>query len=76
MAGSAVYIPIEPLLKKVGSIYKLVIIAARRALELNDGAPRLVEIDPKAKASTVALAEIAAGKVSVKLREKRKKEEL
>ncbi|MBI4227035.1 MAG: DNA-directed RNA polymerase subunit omega [Candidatus Omnitrophica bacterium] len=76
MAGSAVYIPIEPLLEKVGSIYKLVIIAARRALELNDGAPRLVDADAKAKPSTVALAEIAAGKVSVKLREKRKKDEL
>lgn len=76
MAGSGVYIPIEPLLQKVGSIYKLVILAARRALELNEGAPRLVEMDPKAKPSTVALAEIAAGKVFAKAgKEKRKKEE-
>lgn len=77
MAGSSVYVPIEPLLAKIGSIYKLVTVAARRALELNEGAPRLVETDPKAKPSTVALAEIAAGKVSVKAKgEKRKAEGL
>ena len=77
MAGSSVYVPIEPLLEKIGSIYKLVIVAARRALELNEGAPRLVETDAKAKPSTIALAEIAAGKGSVKIRgEKRKAEGL
>ena len=75
MAGGSVYVPIEPLLEKIGSIYKLVIVAARRALELNDGAPRLVETDPKRKPSTVALEEIAAGKVSVRAKG-RKKEEL
>lgn len=69
-SNSSVYVPIEPLMAKIGSIYKLVIIAARRALELNDGAPRLVEADPKAKPSTVALAEIAAGKVFMKAKRK------
>ncbi len=69
-SSSSVYVPIEPLMEKIGSIYKLVIIAARRALELNEGAPPLVEADPKAKPSTVALAEIAAGKVSVKAKRK------
>lgn len=68
MVSHSVYVPIEPLMEKIGSIYKLVIVAARRALELNDGAPRLVEADPKAKPSTVALAEIAAGKVSMKIK--------
>lgn len=75
MAGASVYFPIEPVLAKIGSIYKLVILAARRALELNDGAPRLVETDPKHKPSTVALEEIAAGKVFIKAKG-RKKEEL
>ena len=77
MSGSSVYFPIEPLLEKIGSIYKLVIIAARRALELNEGAPRLVETDPKQKPATVALYEISAGKVGLKVKpEKRKKDEI
>ncbi len=76
MAHTSVYLPLEPLLEKIGSIYKLVIVAARRALELNDGAPRLIEIDPKRKPSTIALYEIAAGKVSMRIKgEKRKKDE-
>ncbi len=68
MSGSSVYVPIEPLLAKVESVYKLVILAARRALELNEGAPRLVEGDPKQKPSTTALDEIAAGKISYKVK--------
>lgn len=76
MAGASVYVPIEPLLEKMGSIYKLVILAARRALELNEGAPRLVETDPKRKPGTIALEEIAAGKVFLKAKgDKRKKED-
>ena len=76
MASASVYFPIEPLMEKIGSIYKLVTVAARRALELNEGAPRLVETDPKHKPSTVALEEIPAGEVGMKSKEKRKKEEL
>ena len=75
MISSSVYVPIEPLMEKIGSIYKLVIVAARRALELNEGAPRLVEADPKAKPSTVALAEITAGKVSAKAKGSTRKAE-
>lgn len=76
MPGTSVYVPIEPLLEKVGSVYKLVILAARRALELNQGMPRLIEADPKRKPSTVALEEIAGGKAYSKLPgEKRKKED-
>lgn len=58
--------PIETLLEKVGSTYKLVILAARRALELNDGAPPLIETDSKKKPLVVALEEIAAGKISTR----------
>ncbi len=71
MSGSSVYVPIEPLLAKVESVYKLVILAARRALELNEGAPRLVEGDPKQKPSTTALDEIAAGKISYKVKSRK-----
>lgn len=76
MAVGSVYVPIEPLLGKIGSLYKLVILAARRALELNGGSPPLLEGEGKRKPSTVALDEIAGGKVSLKAKgEKRKREE-
>lgn len=57
-------VPLEQLLdKSQGSIYKLVILAARRALEIAEGQPRFVEADSSVKPSTVALFEIAEGKV-------------
>ena len=54
------------LLKKVGSLYKLVNLAARRAVELTSGAQKLVDAPPGEKALNVALREIAAGKVTLK----------
>jgi len=52
------------------SIYKLVILAARRAIELNGGAPKLIEESP-GKTGSIALEEIRQGKVkSVKKEEK------
>ena len=60
------YIPVEDLLDKVASRYKLVILAARRAEELNNGGQRLVDINPKVKISTIALEEIREGKVTYK----------
>lgn len=57
---------LEQLLERVGSLYKLVILAARRALELSDGSPKLVEAAPKEKPAIVALREIAQGKVRIK----------
>ena len=60
-------VPLENLLDKCeGSVYKLVIVAAKRALELAEGLPKLIEVNPAIKPSTVALMEIAAGKVFVK----------
>lgn len=59
-------ISIDDLLDKTGnSIYKLVILASKRALELNDGSPKLVETEAK-KISTVALEEIKEGKIGIK----------
>lgn len=60
---------IEELLKKTGSVYKLVILASKRALELNEGAPRLIETDSK-KITTIALEEILQGKVEYEMRQK------
>ena len=52
--------------KSLGSIYKLVILASKRALEIAEGAPKLVADDASVKPSTVALHEIAAGKIEAK----------
>lgn len=61
---------IEDLLDKTdNSIYKLVILASKRALELNEGSPRLVETDNK-KISSVALEEIKEGKIVMKEKKK------
>ena len=62
-------IPIEELTKKIGSIYKLVNIASRRAAELNAGASPLVQTESK-KAATIALEEMRQGLVTYKLKEK------
>lgn len=67
-AKNPVYI--EDLLDKTdNSIYKLVILASKRALELNEGSPRLVETDNK-KISSVALEEIKEGKIVMKEKKK------
>jgi len=58
------YFERETLLDKSGgSIYKLVILASKRALELAEGQPKLVEASPDMKPSTVALKEIAEKKI-------------
>jgi len=50
--------------KSCNSIYKLVILSAKRALEIAEGQPKLVDMPANTKPSTVALNEIAAGKVA------------
>jgi len=61
------YVALEKLLDKSnGSIYKLVILASKRALEIAEGQPKLVEVSSSMKPSTVALHEIAENKVYLK----------
>ncbi len=62
------YAALEKMLDKTnGSIYKLVVVASKRALELAEGNPKLVgNFNSAAKQSTIALREIAEGKVKVK----------
>jgi DNA-directed RNA polymerase omega subunit len=61
------YVPLEKLLDKCdGSIYKLVILASKRALEIAEGQPKLVPADLTTKPSTVALYEISESKVRFK----------
>lgn len=71
------YVSMQDLLKRTNSVYKLVILAARRAVELNQGAGKLVDsVSPNLKVSTVALKEIAEGKIRLKGAEKGKKEKV
>ena len=51
---------------KEKSIYKLVITAFRRALELGSGSEKLVQAQLNAKPTSVALKEIREGKVGYK----------
>jgi DNA-directed RNA polymerase omega subunit len=61
------YVPLEKLLDRTdGSIYKLVILASKRALEIAEGQPKLVNVASTLKPSTIALHEIAAGRVQSK----------
>jgi DNA-directed RNA polymerase omega subunit len=58
---------LENLLDKTGySVYKLVNLASRRALEIAEGQPTLVQANPMVKPSNVALEEIRQGKVRLK----------
>ncbi len=60
---------IDQLINKTGSIYKLVVLASRRALELSDNAgAKLVETEASAKPAEVALKEIIEGKISWKIK--------
>jgi DNA-directed RNA polymerase subunit omega len=58
-------VPIDELLKQCRSIYKLVVIAAKRAKELSEGTPKFVETDSK-RVTSIALEEIRQGKVFYK----------
>lgn len=59
--------PIEDLLPRAGnSIYKLVTMASARALELSDGRRCLVDNPSSEKFTTMALEEIAQGKIEAK----------
>ena len=61
--------PIDKLMDKIRSIYKLVILASRRTIELADGAQKLVNAPADAKPSDIAIEEIIEGKISYKVKE-------
>jgi len=61
------YVPLENLVDKCnGSVYKLVVLASRRALQIAEGQPKLVTMSAGIKPSTIALHEIAEGKIGWK----------
>jgi len=59
-------IALQDLLEKESSLFKLTNMAASRAMELNAGMKKLVDADPKEKNTTIAIREIANGKVKIK----------
>lgn len=60
-------IPLEKMLDKAeGSMYKLVILASKRASEIAEGQPALVPHNSNTKPSVIALQEIAQGKIRCK----------
>ena len=60
---------IDKLLDKMHSIYKLVILASRRTIELADGAQKLVDAPVDFKPANIALKEIMEDRVVYKARE-------
>ena len=61
------YVPIEELLPQAGgSIYRLIRMASDRALELSEGKPMLIKNPTSDKVTTIAMIEIAQGKVEIK----------
>lgn len=65
-------IGIDTLIEKTGSVYKLSILTAMRAIELGDGAAKLVETKPEDKVINIALKEILEGKISYKVKDEAK----
>lgn len=61
------YMPVEKIFKGSDSIYKITILAAKRAVELNSGAKKLIETNTT-RFSTIALEEVAAGKITYKVK--------
>lgn len=60
------YVPLERLIDKShGSMFKLVILASKRALELAEGSPKLIEVPSDTKVTTLAMLEIAENKVEM-----------
>lgn len=64
------YIPLEKLIDKSGlSMFKLVTMVSARALELAEGAPRLLEVPKDIKVTSLAMLEVAANKVHLEGKE-------
>lgn len=60
-------VSLERLLPRTGnSLYKLIILASKRAAELDEGQVPLVKVKPQEKSITIALREIAEGKITLK----------
>ncbi|MDP8215119.1 MAG: DNA-directed RNA polymerase subunit omega [Candidatus Euphemobacter frigidus] len=65
----------ERYLKKIGNVYSLVILAAKRTVSLKRGDKSLLPDVKDEKPSMVALDEIAAGKITLALPEEKDEEQ-
>ncbi len=68
-------ISIDKLIDKVGSLYKLVVLVSRRAIEIGDGAAKLTDAPNDMKPGNVAIREILEDKITYKLKDKEKEKE-
>lgn len=59
-------VDIAKLYEQTGSVFKLVILASRRAIELSEGAAKLVDAPVNTKVMNIAIEEIEEGKISYK----------
>lgn len=67
------YVPLEKLIDKShGSMFKLCVFISRRALQLAEGAPKLIDAPVETKVTTLAMEEIAQGKVTMVVDQKEK----
>jgi DNA-directed RNA polymerase omega subunit len=68
------YVALEKLLDKTeGSVFKLVVLASHRALELAEGQPKLIEgTAVSSKPSMIALQEIEEAKLQAKSKDAEK----
>lgn len=66
------YMPREKIFKNGDSIFKITLIAAKRAIELSNGAQKLIETNSQ-KFSTIALEEISKGKVRYIVKEEERR---
>ncbi len=57
-------VPIEDLLEKTGSIFKLAMLEAKMTSELNEGYKPKIEVSKSKKNAAIALKEIALGKIN------------
>ncbi len=65
------YVPLENLFDKAkGNMYRLVHMVSRRALQLAEGAPKLIDAPIDMKVTTLAMLEIAQEKVGMELNAK------
>jgi DNA-directed RNA polymerase omega subunit len=61
------YVPLEKIIGKAqGSMFKLVTLVSRRALELAEGASKMIDAPVGMKVTTLAMEEIAADKMRIK----------
>jgi len=65
--------PLEKLLDVTDkSLFKLVILVSKRAIEIAEGSPKLCDVSPSVKPASVALQEIVEGKLGCKISKKKK----